>query len=113
LDYENLFSIPAYEQPLNLHTALTDLKSIAVDRIYKSGACDEASGTPSNFKLELFFAACHLSTTDDRFTTLHDLGCIASLVDPLKMFVVPRHEMPFESQSLPISERSTPSAQSS
>lgn len=61
---------------------------MAIDRIYKSQASTEAPLLPG-FTVELFLMPCALRTTDDKDTTLAELGCSGSSSNPLNIFVVP------------------------
>jgi Ubiquitin-conjugating enzyme/von Willebrand factor type A domain len=85
LDHPCLDSIPTDWKPLRFSTTISELKDIAMKRVYMvSDSMEETP--PPNATVELFLLNCHLAGGDD--ITLGDLEVKTKPEDPLNVFVV-------------------------
>lgn len=98
--------------PIPSRTTISELKTLAFDRLYRGPFPGEEKPQP-NAAAELFLTSCHLSTTDADSLSLADLQLTGTPEHPLDIFIVllktepATHTSPFNAWAFPRTDRGT------
>lgn len=100
MDFSTLSSIPPDLSPISRETAISELKGIAIDRIYDGPSSNEAP-LLSKYQVQLFLTECPLCMTNETDIRIADLLCDTegSLQHPLDIYIVPISGKPSDADS--------------